>query len=364
MLYATPPVPDDLHHQLAELDQLRKRLGEDGLTFSPWLGTLRREVRAKTVESSISIEGFDVSEGEALALLEGGAAKPDDDDRLAFACYARAMDHVGVLATDPTFTWSDRVILDLHFDACHFQKDRSPGHWRSGPIAVTGSHGGIAYQGPPGEEVVQLMEEVVTCLQTDDDTHPVVRAAMAHLHVVSVHPFRDGNGRISRIVQSLALALDGRVSPELGSIEEYLAEHTGAYYSALQQVQAGSYQPERSALPWVEFCVQAHLAQAKQRLRQIEQAGERWEVLENLAADRGWPERLVIAMEQCLTGGTTSATYRDEAEVTPPTASGDFRRLLDAGLARQEGKGRSTRYVASDALRDLISGAGSPEIAQ
>ncbi|MCB8971725.1 MAG: Fic family protein, partial [Thermoleophilales bacterium] len=159
------------------------------------------------MESSISIEGFDVSEGEALALLEGGAAKPDDDDRLAFACYARAMDHVGVLATDPTFTWSDRVILDLHFDACHFQKDRSPGHWRSGPIAVTGSHGGIAYQGPPGEEVVQLMEEVVTCLQTDDDTHPVVRAAMAHLHVVSVHPFRDGNGRLSRIVQSLALAL-------------------------------------------------------------------------------------------------------------------------------------------------------------
>lgn len=358
MIYATPQIPPHLDAQLDELDALRTRLGDDDSTFSPWLGTLRRSVRSKTVESSISIEGFDVSGAEALALLDEGSTAGDDEDRQAFACYARAMDHVGVMATDPWFSWSDRVVLDLHFDACYFQKDKSPGHWRTGPILVTEGGGGVAYRGPEGDQVRGLMGEVIDWLRAGDpDVHPVVRAAMAHLHVVSVHPFRDGNGRVGRIVQSLALALDERVSPEFGSIEEYLAEHTSDYYAALQEVQEGAYQPDRSALPWVGFCIDAHLAQAKQRLRQMTQAAARWEALEKLTADRRWPDRLVIAMEQCLAGGTGSGSYRREADVSAPTASADFRRLLDAGLAEQRGKGRGTRYVASAALREAVSRA-------
>ena len=67
------------------------------------------------------------------------------------------------------------------------------------------------------------MDEVVEWLEHGDlDAHVAVRAAMAHLHVVSVHPFRDGNGRISRIVQSLVLARQGLLAPEFSSIEEYL----------------------------------------------------------------------------------------------------------------------------------------------
>ena len=62
------------------------------------------------------------------------------------------------------------------------------------------------------------MAEVVDWLEGGDvDVHAVVRAAMAHLHVVSVHPFREGNGRISRIVQSLVLAREGLVSPAFAS---------------------------------------------------------------------------------------------------------------------------------------------------
>lgn len=358
MIYDTPALPDDLITDLTRLDQLRRRLGEDASSFNPWLGTLRRSARAKVAESSVSIEGFEVSDEEAIALLGADAPSLEgDEDRMAFSCYARAMDHVGVMATDPVFSWSDRVILDLHFDACSFQRDKSPGHWRQGPIHVTQSGGGVAYQGPDADAVPPLMGEVVEWLdQGDTDAHVVVRAAMAHLHVVSVHPFSDGNGRIARIVQSLVLAAEGLVSPEFGSIEEYLADHTPDYYSALREVQGGSYQPARDASDWIEFCIKAHLAQAEQRLRQMEEAASRWAILEELAAERSWPDRLVIAMEQSLVGGTTSAGYRREADVSAPTASADFRRLLDAGLAEQRGKGRTTRYAASDQLRALIAG--------
>jgi Fic family protein len=71
------------------------------------------------------------------------------------------------------------------------------------------------------------MTDVVGWLREGDlDAPVVVRAAMAHLHLVSVHPFGDGNGRIARIVQSLVLAREGLLSPEFASIEEYLGKHT------------------------------------------------------------------------------------------------------------------------------------------
>jgi Fic family protein len=354
VLYSTPKLTRSLEAQLKELDDLRRRLGEGIGARGPWLGQLRRQVRASAVESSVSIEGFKVPAGEAAALVAGDEpAPPDDQDRLAVSSYARAMDHVGIMATDPTFVWNERVILDLHFDACYFQRDKLPGSLRTGPIYVTSPGGGPpAYEGPAAEDVPQLLSETVGWLQSGDlETHVAIRAAMTHLHVVSVHPFRDGNGRISRISQSLVLAREGHLSPEFNSIEEYLGHHTQQYYAVLREVQAGSYQPDRDAGPWVRFCVRAHIEQAHQRLEQMTQAASRWTALEDLVDARAWPDRLVIALEQSLFDGTERAAYADEAGISLATATSDLRRLLDAGLVTQLGRTRSTRYVASDHLR-------------
>jgi Fic family protein len=271
------------------------------------------------------------------------------------------MDHVGVMALDPAFVWLDRVILDLHFDACYFQKDKDPGLWRTGQIAVTGGDGRLVYEGPVAEDVRPLMAEVVDWLANGDlDTHVVVRAAMAHLHTVSVHPFCDGNGRISRIVQSLVLARERLLSPEFASIEEYLGAHTPEYYAVLQRVQGGRYQPERDATEWIAFCIEAHLAQARQRLEQTKEAGARWTFLEDLVASRGWPDRLVIALEQSLIGGTDRASYSREADISTATASNDFRRLVDAGLVAPLGRARNTRYHASPDLGSEVAAATAP----
>jgi len=353
MLSRTPTISAELQEQLDELDDLRSRLGREVGRAVPWIGALRRQVRASSVEGSTSIEGFSVAPGEAAALVSGDRPVDSDDvNRMAVSSYARAMDHVGVMARDPAFRWLDRVILDLHFDACSFQKDESPGRWRSGPIGVTGSDGRIEYRAPEAEEVPSLIAEVVEWLEGGDlDAHVVVRAAMAHLHVVSVHPFQDGNGRISRIVQSLVLAREGLMSAEFGSIEEYLAEHTSAYYAALNEAHGSTYQPQRDASGWLAFCVEAHLSQARQRLTQVEEAAARWGKLEQLIGARSWPDRLTTALELCLAGGSDRASYAVEVGVSPATASADFRRLLDAGLTEKEGRGRNVRYRASERLR-------------
>jgi Fic family protein len=358
MLYGPPKIAGELAAHLAELDDLRRRLGAEANVAAPWLGDLRRRVQASAAQSSISIEGFHVPEGEAAEILAGGGAG-EDEDRQALACYARAMDHVGVLAADPGFHWSERVILDLHFDACWFQREHSPGRWRTGPIGVTSPGGGdLAYRGPDGDAVPGLMAEVVAWLERGDlDAPAVVRAALAHLHLLSVHPFRDGNGRLARIVQSLVLAREGLLAPELGSIEEYLGRHTPAYYAALVEVQRGSYQPQRDTTRWVAFCVEAHLAQARHRLAQLAQAAARWRYLEDLVAHRGWPERLTIALEQSLFEGASRASYAAEADISPASASADLRRLLDGGLVVRRGRGRTLRHVASDALRAEVRAA-------
>jgi Fic family protein len=336
MIFATPTVDGALADRLAEFDELRVRLGERSAASGPWLGGLRRQWRAEAAESSIEIEGFRLPV-----------------DRLALACHTRAMDHVGAMADDPVFQWVDRVILDLHFDACHFQPDKAPGRYRTGGIEVTRPGGGQpAYTGPPAADVPELILEIVQWLQHGDlDAHLAVRAAMAHLHVVSAHPFRDGNGRISRIIQSLVLARGGLLAPEFVSIEEYLGRNTAAYYTALMEVQGRAYQPERDAGSWVRFCVDAHVEQGYLRLEQLAEAGARWAFLEQLVSDRGWPDRLVIALEQSVFGGVDRASYAAEADVSAPTASNDLRRLVDAGHVVQRNKGRTTRYVASEELR-------------
>lgn len=87
--------------------------------------------------------------------------------------------------------------------------------------------------------------------------------------------------------------------------------------------------------------------------RPLAEAGARWSALEALVAGRGRPDRLVIALQQSIFTGVDRASYTAEAEVSAPTASNDLRRLLDAGLVVQRGKGaqHTLRRVRGPARR-------------
>lgn len=155
-------------------------------------------------------------------------------------------------------------------------------------------------------------------------------------------------------MQSLVLARAGLPTPEFSSIEEYLGRQTSDYYRVLQQVQGGSYRPERNAGPRVRFCVAAHIQQARERLDQIAAATTRWSALEKLVESRAWPDHLVVALEQSLFEGIERKAYAAEADVSLATATTDLRRLVDTGLITQHGRTRSTKYVASEALRQQL----------
>jgi hypothetical protein len=129
-----------------------------------------------------------------------------------------------------TVEYSSALIRALHFMTTEHELDASPGLWRPGPIFVRNeATGDVVYEGPDNKLVPVLVNELVASLQDAPASCPaIVTGAMAHLSLVMIHPFRDGNGRMSRCLQTLVNARERVLTQELISIEEYLGRNTGS----------------------------------------------------------------------------------------------------------------------------------------
>src|SRR5262249_34826263 len=139
----------------------------------------------------------------------------------------------------PDFCYSKGQLNALHWMLQgHRHTSRKPaGQWRRGPVYVTDARNPnvAAYTAPAADAVPELIAELIDWLNAKDATHPLVRAAMAHLHLVSIHPWADGNGRMSRSLQTLLIAREGVLAPEFSSIEAWLglSLNTWEYYREL-----------------------------------------------------------------------------------------------------------------------------------
>jgi Fic family protein len=355
-IYPTPPKSHALLLRLDELDVLRRYLAQHlGDSAEPWTGSLRRLAAAETTVGSTSIEGYGTTLEDTLEILAGRhPSGTSEETQRIIAAYAQAMDRVNVLADDRAFQWSSQTILDLHFLVCHPQPQAAPGRLRDRAVTVTRGLGRDPYRPPPSGEVPALLDEVARWLGSGDlGRHPVVRAAMAHLNLVSIHPFRDGNGRVARVVQSLVLAKEGLLRPEMVSIEPFLGRHTREYYAVLEEVQGPAFDARRDASAWVEFCIEAHVHEATERRRWLEIAYARHDFCEQLAREQRYPDRFVIALDQALLGlPLVNSDFRRAANIAGPTATQDLQRLRRDGWLEQEGGGRSIRYVAANKLKE------------
>ena len=146
-----------------------------------------------------------------------------EENRQETLAYQRMMTYIQTLHDASDFTYSKGLLNALHWMLQgHRHTGRKPaGQWRRGPVYVTDARNPsvAAYTAPDADAVPGLAGELVDWLNTRDDTHPLVRAAMGHLHLVSIHPWPDGNGRMSRSLQTLMIAREGVLAPEFSSIE-------------------------------------------------------------------------------------------------------------------------------------------------
>ena len=194
------------------------------------------------------------------------------------------------------------------------------------------------------------MEELVDSLnQSPPEVSGIVKAAMAHLNLVMLHPFSDGNGRMARCLQSLVLARTGSLAPPFSSIEEYLGHNTRTYYDVLAEVGGGAWRPDRDARPWLRFCLTAHYRQAHTLLIRTRELQRLWDALEEDLKRRCLPDRTLLALADAALGlRVRNATYRPIADISDHLASRDFKALVEAGLLVAQGERRGRFYVAAE----------------
>ncbi len=273
------------------------------------------------------------------------------------------MTYVLQLAGSPHFRYSEGLLNSLHFMMLNYDMTKGPGLLRSGPVFVRHQPSGrIVYEGPDADRVPGLMDDLMLSLNQPGSTPVMVRAAMAHLNLVMIHPYRDGNGRMARILQSLVLSQDGILAAEFSSIEEYLGKNTQDYYDVLAEVGAGAWHPERDARPWVRFSLTAHFRQAQRLLRRVRQTERLWALLEAEVGRLGIPERAVLALfDAAQRFRVSNRVYQEHAELSEHAGGRDLKRMVEAELLEPKGEKRGRYYVATPRLLSLAEAAWEQE---
>ncbi len=319
-----------------------------------WYGAIRRNTLARAIRGSNSIEGYLVSKDDAVAAVEGEEPlEAQAETWREVVGYRNAMTFVLQLVRDPSFSFNENVLRSLHFMMLQHDLSKHPGNWRPGPIYVRDEERDLAvYEAPPAENLAKLINELVIYIRgRADSDHILVKGAMAHLNLVMIHPFSDGNGRMARCLQTLIMAMHVP-HPVFCSIEEYLGRNTRAYYDVLAEAGQGSWNPGRDTRPWIRFNLTAHYKQAATSLCRMRMIAKLSDEVERVVKEKGLPDRSYVAMVDAAMGyRIRSVHYRNAADVSAVVASRDLRALVDAGLLESVGEKRGRIYSASVELR-------------
>jgi Fic family protein len=291
-----------------------------------------------------------VTDEDAVAAVDDESAVTADKSTWAeILGYRRVLTYVLNVATSPGFALTEGIIQSMHFMLLEHDMSKSPGRYRTGPIYVASEHATV-YIGPEAEEVPELMHALVDQVETSP-APALVTAAMAHLNLVMIHPFRDGNGRMGRALQTLVLAGDKVLEPAFSSIEEWLGANTDDYYAVLAATGGGAWHPERSADQWVKFNLRAHHMQAQTVQRRFREANQQWAFIDDVVATHRLPERVAdILFEAFLGFRITRHFYLQSTGLDQRQATRDLGRLSDLGFLIAHGQTKGRYYVAGPLL--------------
>jgi len=354
MLFPTPSLSAEDEQVLGEIELMRDRMRHQ-LPASPtkWTAELRRFLTANAVAASNSIEGFKVSTIDVQDLMAGerdvDVSEANRDETLA---YQRMMTYIQTLHDVVDFRYDKSLLNALHWmlQGHHHSRRKPAGQWRRSAVYVTDPENPriAAYTAPDAKDVPGLMAELVDWLNADDDAHPLVRAAMAHLQLVSVHPWPDGNGRMSRSLQTLMIAREGVLAPEFSSIEAWLGSprNTWEYYRELQR-RGAVFLPNQQVSSWIRFNLTAYHQQAQAVQARFEQSGRVWQLLSDFAETAGLDNRMVSALHDVAMAGRVRRSRYEAAEgLSLQQAQRDLRDLVTAQVVEPVGRTRARYYVA------------------
>lgn len=341
---------------LRDLEQARDQLDPYARLLDEFTGELRRHALAETIHYSTRIEGNTLTFQQVQSLLSGGSADAPQAQVQEVHNYREAISYVQSLVVDRYPTITEETIRTIHYLVSKsLPGDYSPGKYRTIQNFVVDRISQRRLFLPPiPEKVPELMKDFVAWVNTRDELPTVYKAALAHLNLVAVHPFVDGNGRTARVLDSLVMYQGGFRSQDLVSLEAYFGKDTQGYYNALSSALGSTYSPQRDVSAWINYYLEAHTKQAQAAVQVVRQMEAEWNGVEAALKDEGFsPWQIGTLWLTLRRGRMTNREYRGITGRSSISAWSDLRRLVESGWLVSFGRGRNVVYAPSTKAKDL-----------
>lgn len=332
---------------IAELDEFKGRWEMLGRLAPDTLQSLRKVATIESVGSSTRIEGAKLSDHEVEALLANldiNSFRSRDEEEVAG--YAEAMSKV-------FDSWEHIPLTENHIKQLHgmllkySSKDVSHrGEYKKFPNNVEafdadGKSVGVIFETATPFDTPQLMTQLVESTQremADKKLHLLLVVAAFVVHFLAVHPFQDGNGRLSRVLTTLLLLQSGYRYVPYSSMERVIEENKDGYYRALRQSQKEIRTDAENLDAWIRFFLQSLKKQKDVLLRKV----EREKLLEKLSP---LSEQIVALTKE--RGRLSISDVVVLLGVNKNTVKVHLRQLVESGHLEQHGSGRSTWYTSA-----------------
>ena len=341
----TLQITPKLLQAVAEIDEFKGAWQALGSLAPERLSALKRVATIESIASSTRIEGSKLTDQEVRALLSNLEVKSfATRDEQEVAGYADVMETVFGAWAD--LTLSENHIRQLHRDLLRYSSkdDRHRGAYKTARNDVVafdeqGNQIGVVFETASPFDTPRLMTELVEWFNDHHESkalHPLICIGIFVVVFLEIHPFQDGNGRLSRVLTTLLLLRAGYLYVPYSSLESVIEQSKEGYYLALRQTQGTIRTAQPNWSPWLTFFLQALLQQMHRLKAKVER--ERLlitslpkpalEILDHLK-NHG---RITMSEAVTLTGASRN------------TLKGHFRKMVEQGLVEAHGKGRGGWY--------------------
>jgi len=330
---------------LSEIDEFKGAWRLLGTLAPERLNALRRVATIESIGSSTRIEGSKLTDREVehlLAKLE--IKKFASRDEQEVAGYAEVMETVFHAFSDIPIT--ENHLKQLHRDLLRYSEkdERHRGEYKTLPNSVgafdeEGKMIGIVFETSTPFDTPRRMSELITWLKDSRELgriHPLMIIAVFTVTFLEIHPFQDGNGRLSRILTTLLLLQAGYVYVPYSSLESVIENSKEGYYLALRQTQTTLHDAAPNWQPWLMFFMRALQKQKRHLAIKVEREKNALATLSELAIN-------ILDYVRDHGRVSTSDMVRERG-ASPNTLKATFSNLVEKRLLVRHGGGRSTWY--------------------
>ncbi len=331
---------------ISKIDEFKGTWRSLGTLAPDRLLALRRVATIESIGSSTRIEGSKLSDQAVEAILKKIEMKSfSSRDEQEVAGYADVMELL--FSAWENILFNENHIMQIHRDLLAYSSkdERHRGQYKTHENRVAafdenGNEIATIFQTASPFDTPRLMRELVEWVRHQRDSqslHPLLIVAVFVVVFLEIHPFDDGNGRLSRILTTLLLLQAGYVYVPYSSLESVIEQNKRGYYIALRQTQGTIRTEEPNWQPWVTFFLNSLVSQVKRLEAKIEREHLLLATLPDLSI-----QLLTIAREH---GRLTVSGAQVQTMANRHTIKLHIRKLLAAGHLEQHGVGRGTWYT-------------------